>query len=430
VDLYLGMLQRWWQARLAGDDHPMVDRRHATRRQLNRLARQLLRTHGELGDEEITASGDRRFATGDRVVARMANRNLHVRNEPGRYVRNGATGTVVGVHRARRPDGDRLRVDFDGIGVIELPRSFFDEHAGPGGRVDVGVDHAYAVTSYAVQGATYTTSTSRIDDGATRAETYVDITRGRHANHLFLTRSPDPLDGEHLPKVPPPPVVEAVGGALAQSRPEWAAIEADPSISAASAGQPWQRGQAEARLARHAPPADLLERLPQRSPLPHLARRWDETVATIVVYRTEFDPRPGAEPHAWALGGMPAAPRPRDARHAAARAIDALAVATVRDALRDHGIADLTPWMTAHTEHLAAEGRLGIDSQRLGDLYARVAAYRQAARIPDDVTRSEHPVAALLGPQPEQPLLRATRDGLAAELAALEPPAPAAARAL
>src|SRR5690606_20666969 len=94
-----------------------------------------------------------------------------------------------------------------------------------GDRTDVGLDHAYAVTSYAVQGSTFERSTSRIDAGATRSETYVDITRGRQANHLYLTRAPDPLDGEHLPKAPDPDLPVAVSDRLRRSGPERVAIE-------------------------------------------------------------------------------------------------------------------------------------------------------------------------------------------------------------
>jgi hypothetical protein len=92
-------------------------------------------------------------------------------------------------------------------------------------RRDLGLDHAYAITSYAVQGATRALSTSRIDPTATRAEAYVDITRGQTANHLYLTRPADPLDGEALPSIPPPPIDDAVTRRLARSNGELTAWE-------------------------------------------------------------------------------------------------------------------------------------------------------------------------------------------------------------
>jgi len=317
IGLYAGMLQRWWQAHQDGDEHPMVDRRHHTRRQLNRLARHLLRTHGELGDEEVTASGERRFAAGDRVVARMAARHLHVPGEPGRYVRNGARGTVVEVVTNGSRHSDALRVEFAGIGVIDVPRDFFDEHTGPGGRRDVGIDHAYAVTSYSVQGATYQASTSRIDEGATRAETYVDITRGRRSNHLFVTRAPQPLDGERLPEAPPPPLVERVASRLRRSGPERAAIE-----HAVATRRP------PVRLP--APPDEWTDRFPEPAGGPvHLRRRWQAALDAVAAYRARWHPPPGRSGWEWAVGSPVADPSATAERDDAMDALHAYAFATV-----------------------------------------------------------------------------------------------------
>src|SRR5205823_42296 len=85
-----------------------------------------------------------------------------------------------------------------------------------------------------IQGSTFGESTSRIDENATRSETYVDITRGRVANHLYLTRSMDPLDGERLPKAPASPIAASVTARLASSGPERAAVAIDPGAPEAS----------------------------------------------------------------------------------------------------------------------------------------------------------------------------------------------------
>ncbi len=223
--MYRHVLARWWDAHHEGHDHPMVDRRNTTRRQLNRLAHQLRQIHGEIGADEIIASDDRHFSVGDRVTARAPNRDLHPDGDRRAYVCNGALGTVTAIHHGDRKDDDRITVDFDGIGTVDLPRTFFDHHRNRGGRSEVGIDHAYALTSYAVQGSTSDMSTSRVDATATRAETYVDITRGRLANHLYLTTATDPLDGEALPKVPPAPADEAVADRLQRSTGELTAWE-------------------------------------------------------------------------------------------------------------------------------------------------------------------------------------------------------------
>jgi len=222
--MYRHVLARWWDAHHDGHDHPMVDRRNSTRRQLNRLAHQLRQIHGEIGTDEIVASDDRHFSVGDRVTARAPNRDLHPIDDRRAYVRNGALGTITAIQHGDRKEDDTITVDFDGIGTIALPRSFFDHHRNRGGS-EVGIDHAYALTSYAVQGSTSDVSTSRVDATATRAETYVDITRGRLANHLYLTAATDPLDGEALPKVPPAPADEAVADRLRSSTGELTAWE-------------------------------------------------------------------------------------------------------------------------------------------------------------------------------------------------------------
>jgi len=344
IGLYVGMLHRWWQGHQHGEAHPMVDRRHHTRRQLNRLARHLLRTHGELGEVEIAASGDRRFAAGDRVVARMAARHLHVPGDTGRYVRNGAQGTVIDVVADARCTDDTLRIDFEGIGVIDVPRAFFDEHAGPGGRRDVGIDHAYAVTSYGVQGATYEASTSRIDEGATRAETYVDITRGRRSNHLFVTRAPHPLDGEHLPEAPPPPIIDSVADRLRRSGPERAAIE-----HALAAGQP------PALLT--VPPAEWTDRFPEPGGGPvHLRRRWRAALDAVSAYRSRWHPPPGRSEWEWAVGSPIADPAARAEREAVMDALHAYSFAVVRESF-DAG----TETFPAVAEQLIGAMRLGAD---------------------------------------------------------------------
>lgn len=111
-------------------------------------------------------------------------------------------------------------------GHIDLPRAFFDHHPTRTSRVEVGIDHAYALTSYAVRGSTRDVSTSRVD-ATTRAETYVDITPGCLANHVYLTATTDPLDGDALARLPAPPADEAVADRLRRSTGETTAQ--DPS---------------------------------------------------------------------------------------------------------------------------------------------------------------------------------------------------------
>ena len=347
IDLYLDLLERWWVARRDGEEHPMVDRRNRTRWQLNRLAHRLLQATGEVGREEVVAARDRRFSVGDRVVARVGDRTLHPTGRPGDYVRNGATGTVSAVTKGRNDKQDRIIVAFDRLGEIDLPRSFFDEHRGARRRAEAGLDHAYAVTSYAVQGSTFAESTSRIDESASRSETYVDITRGRRANHLYVTRSADALDGERLPKAPPRPIVAAVTARLSGSGAEHAALGVDPGAPAAVAArrggnraEPHARtfanahdkaavtaSELRARQAARIGPRGLdpfvLKQLPARSHVPFLAGQWNQTVAELSAFLTRWGVTPGGTGRwEWALG--PKSDRPgldQDRRRIAARLV-------------------------------------------------------------------------------------------------------------
>jgi hypothetical protein len=232
--LYAKLLDSWWRDHQAGRPHPLVERSNHRRRQLNRLARRLLQANGELGPDIVGASGGRAFAVGDRVTARRPSRALHPCGQPKRYIRNGMSGTVVDITVGVSGDDDVLHVNFTGVGVIDVPRRFFDdEHRR--GRTDAGLDHSYALTSYAVQGATFDASTSHIDENSTRAEFYVDLTRGRSANRLYATRREDALDGEHLPKAPAPPLEATLALRLAKSGEitAWELASREPARAAA-----------------------------------------------------------------------------------------------------------------------------------------------------------------------------------------------------
>jgi conjugative relaxase-like TrwC/TraI family protein len=204
LDFYRQALTRWWAAHQAGLEHPIVDRRNTVRRQLNRLAHRLLQATGEIGRNEIPASGDRRFSVGDRVIARTPDRDLHPLGQPDAYVRNGALGTVLVLHPRDRPADDWITVAFDGIGTIDVPRGYFDQHrtAAKRRRRDIGLDHAYAVTSYAVQGATRAVSTA----GSTPPPPEPRPTSTSHAARQTTTStSPGPTTPSTAKPSPPSP---------------------------------------------------------------------------------------------------------------------------------------------------------------------------------------------------------------------------------
>lgn len=107
-----------------------------------------------------------------------------------------------------------------------MPRADID-----GDRERPGLDYAYAVTSYAVQGATFDRSTSVITPDSSKAELYVDITRGRGCQNLVVMVNPtkDREDEPHLPRLPPPPLARAVSAEGVANKPgEQAVIDLDP----------------------------------------------------------------------------------------------------------------------------------------------------------------------------------------------------------
>src|SRR5690606_20531595 len=207
--LYAAMVTRWIAARRAGEAHPMIDRRNRTRRILNAVAHRVLQAEGDVGNTGLRTSDGREFCVGDEVVVRRPARGLHPTGAPRSYVRNGSRGRVVTV------DNDSVTVDFDVLGRVDIPRWFVEEHADRRGRSGVGLDYGYALTSYAVQGATLPASTSAVTAGARRRELYVNLTRGRHDNHLFVAAPSDSLSGEgHLPRPPEDDVVTEVLAAV------------------------------------------------------------------------------------------------------------------------------------------------------------------------------------------------------------------------
>jgi conjugative relaxase-like TrwC/TraI family protein len=394
-DLYAALVTRWWTSRQTGRAHPMVDRRNDQRLVLNRLARTLRRQAGELGDTEITAAGDRRFAVGDEVVARMGDRALHPRGRPDSYVRNGTHGTITAVHPAD-PADDRITVDFHGLGSVELPRMFFDEHRDPWGRLDVGLDHAYAITSYAVEGLTYDESTSHIDPHSSRPEVYVDITRGRHANHLYLTETEDHLADERLPAAPAGPTEAQLEQRLTQSGAEHAAIAVDNNATHSAAyaygktlaeltqerladgagGHRAVVSQAErirerqiAAAATHRLDRHLLSRLVAKPPEAFLAARYDQLLRDVVIYRTRWRPaaRLGCS-WEWLLGAPVELPEAIDDRKRLANVLERLTIDVVTRRMSAPEAALSHPGRSVILR-LAATGRIGsLDCDRLAEV--------------------------------------------------------------
>ena len=434
ADTYAHLVTRWAHERSAGRAHPMVHGRNIERRLLNTLAQHVRIDAGEVDPEHgtVTLRDGRRLCVGDEVIARHGDRNIFpVGNRDG-WMRNGTTGTVIAVHQhGDEPDRtDRIDINTAG-GVISLPRTVFDR---PGRG---GIDLAYAVTSYAVQGSTTDVSTSAVTATTGRAELYVDITRGRHSNQLYATRTDHGrTDTEpHLPTLPIA-VVDSLAAHMARDveptaltrSPDAARVEQrrhgrslaglnaarrrnggnpDPTLDAAIT----RATRAVHRVGINQPDPTLVSRLP-RPTVPHLALRWDQLAGDIAVHHATVGlPSDTA-------GGI-AADDP-DADEIAAR-LAALAVDVTLRQLSDHvdpttataGIIRMRPgWLTHHLEQrFATTGLAGIDLDQLAAVVHDVHAWRVDHDLIDN-TADDQP----LGPTPDNDIERAQHRSLTRRL--------------
>ena len=158
-------------AMTAGADVLVLSTRRAVVRHLNGAIRELLRERGELGPD-VAHFGDTGFAIGDRVIA--------LRNDRRLGVRNGDRGIVTGVHQGPMSADVSLAVSLTGGRRVLLPGAYLA--AGH-------LDHAYATTIHKAQGATVDIALVVADHAMTREAAYVGLSRGRHSNRLYATRT-------------------------------------------------------------------------------------------------------------------------------------------------------------------------------------------------------------------------------------------------
>lgn len=165
------MVADWYAARLAGSVDPMIAGPNSTRRALNERARILLTAAGELTGDPLRVAG-REFLVGDEVVARRNDRTLRT---PGSrdFVKNGSVGVVQAVHHTDR----EVTVSFDREGSVRIPVRYL-----AAGKLE----HAYARTTYGVQGHTHDTARYHPTDASGFEEGYVAVTRGRNGARLYV----------------------------------------------------------------------------------------------------------------------------------------------------------------------------------------------------------------------------------------------------
>ncbi|MGH3030606.1 MAG: MobF family relaxase [Gaiellaceae bacterium] len=203
------LLEDWWKA---AEQNPrgrvMLAYRRSDVHELNEAARQLLIQAGRLGDETLEA-GEREFRVGDRILCR--------RNDHRLGVRNGLRGTIVDLDHADRT----LTLETDAGPHRVLPAAYAAEH----------LEHGYALTGHAAQGATFEHAFALLrDEGALREWGYVACSRARTETRLYLVGAGHEREA-HGRDLEPRDVSDRLADALTTSASERLALEhADPTL--------------------------------------------------------------------------------------------------------------------------------------------------------------------------------------------------------
>lgn len=190
ADARAALVNDWHRAE---GDKLMIAARRDDVRDLNDRARQLLQANGELGPDQLQATG-RGFAVGDRVVGRRNDRSLGIVN--------GQRATIHAIDTERRSveleldDGKRITVN--------------------SGYLDAGhLDHGYAITAHRAQGATVDRTFVLGSDELYREWGYTALSRHRDEARFYITRADLDLDRDSAPT--PDPQITAIERLLTRS---------------------------------------------------------------------------------------------------------------------------------------------------------------------------------------------------------------------
>ena len=207
------LLEDWWQAaeRDLGGTVMLAYRRDDVR-ELNDAARALMLKAGRLGPEALQL-GRRELRVGDRAICR--------RNDARCGVRNGTRGSVVDLD----PAAQTLTLRTDAGELKHINSLYTAKH----------LDHAYALTGHAAQGATVDHAFLLLrDEGGLREWGYVACSRARTETRLYVVR--ETLEGEqHGNLLTPPDPAGRLASALKQSAAEQlAAVQTHTGVSEAT----------------------------------------------------------------------------------------------------------------------------------------------------------------------------------------------------
>jgi conjugative relaxase-like TrwC/TraI family protein len=229
-ELRTTLVEDWWEAarRPHASDVIMIAHRRSDVADLNALARERMDRDGRLGEEELIT--DRRaFAVGDRVIAR--------RNDRRAGVVNGTRAEVVGVDLERRTVALRTA---DGSGG-DLDSAYLD---------DGWLDHAYALTAHAAQGATVDQSFVLGSDELYREWGYTAMSRHRDQARFYVV-SPGSVE-RALPGLEPEhdTLTEDVAAMVSSSRQQELALDLLDRTGAGAAERAVRRAHDEIERAQ------------------------------------------------------------------------------------------------------------------------------------------------------------------------------------
>jgi conjugative relaxase-like TrwC/TraI family protein len=205
----VAMVEDWWRSYSQGEDALMVAKRNVEVERLNAAARELVRSEGRLGAEEIEVGGAA-FAAGDQVITRV--------NDRAGGIYNRERWQVAEV------DAERKRVVLEGIDQarrVEVGPDYLSRTT-LGGEAPA-FQHAYAVTTYCAQGTTVDRAYVMADPSMDKQEFYVATSRTRDKTYLYATPEIQAERSEYAPAGPERDAIAHVGEAAERDRAQTAA---------------------------------------------------------------------------------------------------------------------------------------------------------------------------------------------------------------
>jgi conjugative relaxase-like TrwC/TraI family protein len=159
----------WVSDRAAGLDAIMLAPTRELVAELNRRAREHRLNHSPASSEVRLADGNR-ASVGDVIITRRNDRRLRLTTSD--WVKNGDRWTITLVGR----QGDLTVRHTRNHLTVRLPREYVRTSTGLG----------YATTIHSAQGVSADTVHGLLTGQESRQQLYTMLTRGRHANHLYL----------------------------------------------------------------------------------------------------------------------------------------------------------------------------------------------------------------------------------------------------